>query len=155
MAARSEGGRRCLESRSASTDLPTPPARWNGPSAKGRPRHAPVTVLTVHSVPMSGWTGNPITLPKDAADLESERHAAEELTAKALSQLGDAQPSSVTVRAIIGFPAQALIEASETADLMVVGSRGAGGFARLVIGSVSSQVVHHAHCPVAVVPNGS
>ncbi len=101
------------------------------------------------------WTGNPITLPRDAADLESERQAAEELTAKALSQLGGAQPSSVTVRAVIGFPAEELIDASRTADLMVVGSRGAGGFARLVIGSVSSQVVHHAHCPVVVVPSGS
>ena len=104
---------------------------------------------------MSGWTGNPITLPRDASDLESERQAAEELTAKALSQLGDAQPSSVTVRAIIGFPAEALIEASRTSDLMVVGSRGAGGFAKLVIGSVSSQVAHHAHCPVVVVPHWS
>src|SRR5215469_14329702 len=120
---------------------------------EGAARHAPVTVLTVHSVPMSGWTGNPITLPRDAADLQSERQAAEELTAKALSQLGDAQPSSVTVRAIIGFPAEELIEASRTADLMVVGSRGAGGFARLLIGSVSGQVVQHAHCPVVVVPN--
>jgi nucleotide-binding universal stress UspA family protein len=122
---------------------------------EGAIRHAPVTVLTVHSVPMSGWTGNPIKLPPDVADRESERQGAEELTAKALSQLGDAQPSSVTVRALIGFPAQELIEASRTADLMVVGSRGAGGFAKLMIGSVCSQVVHHAHCPVVVVRNES
>jgi nucleotide-binding universal stress UspA family protein len=118
-------------------------------------RHAPVTVLTVHSVPMSGWTGNPITLPQDAEDQEKAQQAAEEMTLKATSQLGAAQPSSVTVRAISGFPAQALIDASRTADLMVVGSRGAGGFTRLIIGSVSSQVVHHAHCPVVVVPSES
>jgi nucleotide-binding universal stress UspA family protein len=115
-------------------------------------RHAPVTVLTVHLVPASGWTGNPIILPPDAAHLEKARQAAEEMTLKATSQLGAAQPASVTVRAVSGFPAQELIEASRTADL-VVGSRGAGGFARLLVGSVSSQVVHHAHCPVVVVPS--
>ena len=104
---------------------------------------------------MSGWTGNPITLPQDAEDQEKAQQAAEEMTLKATSQLGAAQPSSVTVRAISGFPAQALIDASRTADLMVVGSRGAGGFTRLMIGSVSSQVVHHAHCPVVVVPSES
>jgi nucleotide-binding universal stress UspA family protein len=118
-------------------------------------RHAPLTVLTVHLVPASGWTGNPIILPQDATDEEKTRQAAEEMTLKAISQLGEAQPSSVTVRAISGFPAQELIEASRTADLMVVGSRGAGGFARLSIGSVSSQVVHYAHCPVVVVPRES
>ena len=118
-------------------------------------RHAPVTVLTVHTVPMSGWTGNPITLPQDAEDQEKAQRAAEEMTLKATSQLGAAQPSSVTVRAISGFPVQELIEASRTADLLVVGSRGAGGFARLMIGSVSSQVVHHAHCPVVVIPSES
>ena len=118
-------------------------------------RHTPVTVLTVHLVPASGWTGNPITLPQDAVDVANARQAAEEMTLKATSQLGAAQPSSVTVRAISGFPVQELIEASRTADLMVVGSRGAGGFARLMIGSVSSQVVHYAHCPVVVVPRES
>ena len=118
-------------------------------------RHTPVTVLTVHLVPASGWTGNPITLPGDADDVEKARQAAEELVLKVISQLGDAQPPSVTVRALSGFPAQELIEESRTADLVVVGSRGAGGFARLMIGSVSSQVVHHAHCPVVVVPSES
>lgn len=114
-------------------------------------RHAPLTVLTVHSVAVSGWSGNPIVLPGDAEDQEKVYQAAEEMTLKATSQLGEAQPASVTVRAVIGFPAEELIKASEKADLLVVGSRGAGGFARLMVGSVSNQVAHHAHCPVAVV----
>jgi nucleotide-binding universal stress UspA family protein len=114
-------------------------------------RHAPLTVLTVHLVPQSGWTGNPIIVPQDAEEVEKERQAAEEMTLKVTSQLGEAQPASVTVRAVNGFPAQMLIEASRKADLMVVGSRGAGGFAKLMAGSVSNQVVHHAHCPVVVV----
>jgi nucleotide-binding universal stress UspA family protein len=100
---------------------------------------------------VSGWSGNPILAPGDAEDQEKARQAAEEMTLKATSQLGEAQPASVTVRAIIGFPAEELIEASADADLLVVGSRGAGGFAKLIVGSVSNQVVHHAHCPVAVV----
>jgi nucleotide-binding universal stress UspA family protein len=74
------------------------------------------------------------------------------LVAKAAAQLGESQPLSVTVRAVNGFPAQELIEASRYADLLVVGSRGGGGFARLMMGSVSDQVVHHAYCPVVVVP---
>jgi nucleotide-binding universal stress UspA family protein len=116
-------------------------------------QQAPVTVLTVHSVPASPWTGNPYLVEADPEDQEKLLHAAEELTQKVASQLGESRPPSVKVRAIIGFPAKELIEASRDADLVVVGSRGAGGFAKLMVGSVSSQVLEHAHCPVVVVPS--
>ena len=65
---------------------------------------------------------------------------------------GEPAPSSVTVRAVSGIAAQELIKASTDSDLVVVGSRGGGGFARLMLGSVSTQVVSHAACPVVVIP---
>ena len=49
-------------------------------------------------------------------------------------------------------PARALVAASQDADLLVVGTRGHGGFTGLVLGSVSQQCAHHASCPVVIVP---
>jgi nucleotide-binding universal stress UspA family protein len=49
--------------------------------------------------------------------------------------------------------ASALLTAGKSADLVVVGARGVGGFAGLLLGSTSHQVVHHAECPVVVVPS--
>lgn len=115
-------------------------------------RHASLTVIAVHPVTKSYWTGKPVTFEAESGEVEKIRQIAQELTHKAASELSDVQPASVTVHAVNGFPAQELIEASRDADLVVVGSRGTGGFSRLLLGSVSSQVVHHAECPVVVVP---
>jgi nucleotide-binding universal stress UspA family protein len=49
---------------------------------------------------------------------------------------------------VSGAPAEELITAGRDADMIVVGSRGAGGFPRLLIGSVSNHVTHYALCPV-------
>ena len=49
-------------------------------------------------------------------------------------------------------PAKALLDAASGADMLVVGSRGRGGFQGLLLGSVSQQVLHHAKCPVVVIP---
>src|SRR4051794_34962992 len=52
-----------------------------------------------------------------------------------------------------GTPAQVLTQAARGADLLVVGSRGRGGFTGLLLGSVSQQVAHHAPCPVVIIPH--
>lgn len=114
-------------------------------------RHAPLTVITVHEA-VAGYYGGIVSYPDDPERTEKARVAAQAETDKALAGLDGPHPESVTVQAVHGFPVEVLIGASGSADIIVLGSRGAGGFARLMFGSVASQVCAHAHCPVLIVP---
>jgi len=113
--------------------------------------HVPLTVLAVHEIAASTWTHSSLVSPEDRADEERARHAVQEEVDNILGRIGDGKPESVTIRVVSGQPANALIEASRGADLVVVGSRGAGGFPHLRLGSVTTKVVSHADCPVVVV----
>ncbi|MEU7610981.1 universal stress protein [Micromonospora sp. NPDC049204] len=93
---------------------------------------------------LHAWTPGPAA----AAGVPDERAAVEQ----ALEPWRRTFPQlSVTVDLISGSPAAMLIEASRSAQSVVVGSRGRGGLAGMLLGSVSQQVIQHATCPVAVV----
>ncbi len=100
------------------------------------------------------WLIVPIAVPDldYSADEDELQRRAEEFLADAVSA---SVPSDgrveVELRVVNGRPAEALLEAAADAALLVVGSRGLGGFAGLLLGSVSSQCAHHAPCPVVVV----
>jgi len=119
-------------------------------------RQTSLTVLTVQQV-LGGWGGStaPVVYALEPADIERALKLAQAETDKALERIGARQPADVTVRAVSGIPAQELVRAADGADLLVVGALGVGGLTRLLVGSVSSQVVCLANCPVVVIPSDS
>ena len=114
-------------------------------------RHVPLTVLTVHEA-VRGYYGHMTVYADDPDRTEEARKAAQAETDKVLAGPAGPRPDSVTVKAVHGYPVEELIDAGKDADMIVLGSRGVGGFSRLMMGSVSSQVAQHAHCPVLIVP---
>jgi nucleotide-binding universal stress UspA family protein len=120
-------------------------------AAEAVAHNLPLTVLVVHQAVRDVY-GRVSHYQEDAEMTEHAKAAAKAETDEVLSGL-DAKPASVTVTAAHGLPADELIKASQGADMIVVGRRGAGGFARLLMGSVSDQVARYAHCPVLLIPS--
>ncbi|HWG63965.1 MAG TPA: universal stress protein [Streptosporangiaceae bacterium] len=117
-------------------------------------RGVALTVLTVSPI-SSGIYGPgyaPAPYPADEQIREQAEKAAQELLSEVVAARGRGPATKVTVTAVSGLAADEMIFASYKADMVVVGARGVGGFARLVMGSVSAQVTQHARCPVVVVP---
>ncbi len=92
--------------------------------------------------------GGSWTVPPELTPESDARDAVDE----AIMALGENTAVNITYRVVEGHPAAMLLDAATEADLLVVGSRGLGGFQGLLLGSISTQCVHHARCPVVVVP---
>jgi nucleotide-binding universal stress UspA family protein len=121
--------------------------------AEAQLRHASVDVVNAwQPVFIVGFGGMPggAAVQEDAAHEEEAHRVLDEMTAGTHPTDPAVTIDKVAVR---GLSASALLEAAKGADLLVVGSRGRGGFAGLLLGSVSQQVAQHAECPVVIVPS--
>lgn len=116
--------------------------------------YVPLTVMTVllpqvRPVTMIYWGLH--TYAEDNGNEDYTRKVVQQFVEEVATEIGGTVPE-VTVSVVTGNPAEELVKASRNADMLVVGTRGSGGFAKLLLGSVSSQVLQHAVCPVVVVP---
>ena len=126
--------------------------------AEARLRKAPLRILHawiyLHAL-VPALVGYPYTRdsiePAVADAAAAAQQAAEAIFEQALLELGAVDDVEVERVIVQGSPAQALIDAVSERDLLVVGSRGHGGFAGLLLGSVSQQCAQHARCPVVIV----
>jgi nucleotide-binding universal stress UspA family protein len=99
-----------------------------------------------------GATGLEGWLPAAGGELQDFRRGAEAALDEILKEVGAAAEGLTIERRVDqGSAAAVLVEESKGADLLVVGSRGHGGFAQLLLGSVSQQCAQHAACPVVIV----
>lgn len=104
----------------------------------------PVTAVTSWDYPLDYGVG-----AYDAFDWQA--NGRDVLHATVEKVLGPGGARQVTEQLTKGHPARVLLDAAADADLLVVGSRGHGGFVGLLLGSVSAKVAEHATCPVLVV----
>ncbi len=115
---------------------------------EARMRKARLKVVAAWSVPVMMYAGG--YMP--GIDPSTFEHAADAEAEAAIKQVREDAPEiQVEASTPNASAAEALLHAAEGADLLVVGSRGLGGFERLLLGSVSQQVALHAPCAVLIV----
>jgi nucleotide-binding universal stress UspA family protein len=115
-------------------------------------RQATLRVVYAWQFEYAGATGFERLFPGPMAEFEDLRRGAEAALEETLKEVAaDADNVTIERRVEQGAPAGVLVEESRAADLLVVGSRGHGGFAQLLLGSVSQQCAQHAFCPVVIV----
>ena len=108
--------------------------------------------LSVHLVHTDPWANHPAFRdlpppPPDAVDLPGPHQAIRDARRRAEAHPGAVQ---VTSEIMVGSPVATLLAAAESAAMLVIGHRGAGGFPGLALGSVARALAEHAHCPVLV-----
>jgi nucleotide-binding universal stress UspA family protein len=110
-------------------------------------------VPLIEAMPEPWFVGGPSVGPSDEQVYDHLVAGARSVVDEAVAEARAAEPGlEIDGELAEARPAEALLAAAQDADLLVVGSRGRGGFTGLLLGSVSAQCAHHAPCPVVVVP---
>ncbi|MET3206836.1 MULTISPECIES: universal stress protein [unclassified Arthrobacter] len=119
---------------------------------EARQRSGQLRLITAWSrAPMAWYPAVLETAAGEIAAEESPEQIARTLQAEALKSAADEGVTATGQLVHSDSPASAILDAAQDADLVVVGSRGHGGFPALHLGSVTTQVINHAPCPVLVV----
>lgn len=112
-------------------------------------RELPLRAIYAYEYPIVSTTSQALHLLE--TDFAAYRAAGDRILDEALNAVDPSTPVEVERVVAEGPPAVALIDATEPDDMLVVGSRGRGGFTGLLLGSVSEQCARHARCPVVIV----
>lgn len=121
--------------------------RWAASEAKLRATR--VHVVGTFTTPIMS-TGYEVAVP-DPSDLQSASETMLDAVVDSVRESGELDGVDVGTEVLEGHAGERLVALSRGAGLIVVGSRGHGGFIGLLLGSVTTYVVNHAHCPVVVV----
>lgn len=122
--------------------------RWAVEEARLRDAHVLAVHVWLYPLVGTGSSGVPPGYEELRRDANAMLQAAVEAVADTASGV------AIERRVVEGIPADELIAAADNAEMLVLGSRGLGGFAGLLLGSVGQQCTHHARCPVVIVPHG-
>jgi nucleotide-binding universal stress UspA family protein len=114
-------------------------------------RHAPLTLVHVVAPVVASWPLGPMHGTITEWQQDNANHVLEQAHKTVEACAAASQLPVVVTEVLRSSTVPALVEASEHAQMIVVGSRGTGALDRLRLGSVSASLVHHAHCPVAVI----
>lgn len=121
--------------------------RWAAQEA--RLRAVPLSAVATFSIGFLS-TGYEIALP-DPSDMAAASQTMLDAAVDTVRETGDLDGVEIDTKVLEGHPGERLIAMSQDADMVVVGSRGRGGFVGALMGSVTTHVVNHATCPVVVV----
>lgn len=114
-------------------------------------RHVPITLMHAVAPIVVGWPVGQLYTDMPGWQRESGQHVVDQARKTLGASLGNSELPEIHTEMVYSNAVPALIEASKDAWMLVAGSQGLGALGRLLLGSVTSALIHHAHCSVAVI----
>ncbi|WP_431768052.1 universal stress protein [Mycobacterium mantenii] len=114
-------------------------------------RGLPITVMHVVAPVVVGWPVGQLYADMPEWQRESAQQVVDQACKTVTANLNGAKQPEIRTETIYSSVVPTLIEASRDASIIVAGSQGLGALGRLLLGSVTARLLHHAHCPVAVI----